>query len=157
MKKTGTHDGHPETNIRFSEPPTDEIVFPRKNLLNLIQPCEHDLHGRLVRLLLRREARAVDAVCEASLAPWQYDSKRRLTVDFGVHPLINRVDLGAVLCRVEVERGLVRRDNIVKCRVQHADDFGRLVVHDRVVRLREDKQTRRKWGRKSPCPREWVP
>jgi len=61
--------------------------------------------------------------------------KKKRTVDPIIDPLVHPVDLCAQRRGIEVELGLIVRDERVELRVEHADDLRRLVVHDRVALL----------------------
>lgn len=58
-----------------------------------------------------------------------------LTVDVRVDQIVQRVDFGAVLLWVIVERSLLRRDELIESRVEDADNLRALVVDDRMQLL----------------------
>lgn len=58
-----------------------------------------------------------------------------LTVDVRVDQIVQRVDFGAVLLWVIVERSLLLRDELIESRVEDADNLRALVVDDRMQLL----------------------
>ena len=57
---------------------------------------------------------------------------KRPTIDSVVNPIINGVDFAAKFLGINVNLG---RDEIVELGVEHSDDLGAFVVHDRLVLL----------------------
>lgn len=58
-----------------------------------------------------------------------------LTVDVRVDQIVQRVDFGAVLLWVIVERSLLLLDELIESRVEDADNLRALVVDDRMQLL----------------------
>lgn len=57
------------------------------------------------------------------------------TVNGIVNPFIDRVNLGAKLCWVDVKASFVGRDDIIESRVENTNNFRTLVVHNGMVFL----------------------
>lgn len=55
-----------------------------------------------------------------------------LTVEIGINPLVKLVDTRSEFFRIEIKGSFVGGDKVIKCRVKHANNFGRLVIHDGV-------------------------
>ena len=96
----------------------------------------------MIRLLALRKTGLVNAICNSesrtnqskSMTPKLIKKKGR-TVDPVIDPLVHPVDVRAQRRGIEIELGLLGRDERVELGVEHADDLRRLVVHDRVPLL----------------------
>ena len=110
------HQSREQPHVRLRQDISRDVPLPTQDLLALVQAPEQFGHRGVVRTLGRREPALVHAV-----------------VDAVVHPLVDLVDGGPQLHRVEVQR-LVPRD-VVKLGVEVADDLAALVAHDRVSLL----------------------
>jgi len=113
-----TDDSDPKPNVCLGQLIPDDGFLALEYLFDLVQGLEHWKHGSLV---------CFSAVCEASLV--------NSIVDSVVNPIINGVDFAAKFLGIDVNLGLVGRDEIVELGVEHSDDLGAFVVHDRLVLL----------------------
>lgn len=97
----GTHDGDEQPNVGLCELSPNEVVFTCKDLFDLVERGEQLDDGRLVRGLLGRKARKVDAVCGSCVSN-DKSARIRRTVDVRVHPFIERIDLRAMRLGIKV-------------------------------------------------------
>src|SRR5262245_21665543 len=104
------HQRREQPPVGFGDAAAGEISLAREPGLELVEGGEQRVVGGLVGGLRLGEAAAVDAV-----------------VDVGIDEVVEAVDLGPQRLRVEV--GALSPD-AVELAVEHADDFGGLVVDD---------------------------
>ena len=106
-----------ETHKRCEQPPvglgrrvTDEVALLAQAALQIVQSCEQGVEGVFVKFLAAAKAAFVDAVVERV-----------------VNALVERVDLGALVRGVEIERCVTKG---VERIVEHANYLGRFVVDE---------------------------
>mgnify|MGYP001479499475 CR=1 FL=1 len=107
--------GHEQPPIRLRYHLAHQIATTRQAGLQQVERLKQPGHPAVVGSLCAGKATAVDAV-----------------VHVGVDDLVDRVDLGTQLLGVIVE---IIASPRVEFAIQHADDLGRLVVHDRLAFL----------------------
>jgi len=112
------NDSDPEPNISFGQLITDEEFLALEYPLDLVQGLEHRMHGSLICL---------GAVCETGLV--------NSIVDGVVNPIIGGVDFLAKFLWIDVDIGLVGRNEIVELGIEYPDDLGAFVIHNRLVLL----------------------
>jgi len=118
VHRVETNDRHKQPDIRLCKRIPDEIVLAGQHLLEAIETLKERVHRLLVRLLRSREPSLVHAI-----------------VDGIVHPRVDRVDLLAVLFRVDIDRRFGGGNQLVEGGVEDADDFRAFVVDDRLCFL----------------------
>ena len=131
-KKLQAHDRDKEPYIGLGERVADEIWFIRQQLLDAVQALKERVDSPLIRLLRACKATLVHTVCIEVRSNDEHGRSNVRTVHGVVHPFVDLVNLGAVLRGVDIERGLLRREQRVERGVEDADDLGAFIVDDRV-------------------------
>jgi len=131
------HDRDKEPDIRLCQCIADEIVLAGQHLLEAVQTVKERVHRLVVRLLRSREPGLVYAIWKKSGRDqlnerWAYRKETLRTVHGIVHPCVDRVDLLAVLLRVDIDGRFFGGKQVVEGGVEDADDVGAFVVDDRV-------------------------
>jgi hypothetical protein len=81
------------------------------------RPCKHHLFGKYVKWFGRER------------------TPKGPTVDGVINPVIHAVDFLAKVVGINVDLGLVSRDEIIELGIEYSDDLGALIVHDCFVLL----------------------
>ena len=66
---------------------------------------------------------------------WRKRIRKIPTIDGVVNPVVGAVDILTKVLGIDVDLGLVSGEEIIELGIEHSDDLGALIVHDRVILL----------------------
>ena len=113
IHRVESNDCGEQTDIRFGQVFPRQVTVRPQQLLQSIQFGEQSIKRFFISLLRCGKPRTVHAV-----------------VDRRINPLVQRIDLAAQWCRVEVQ---VVAGQCVERAIEHADDFRRFIVDDALL------------------------